>query len=64
MELKPCPFCGVPMNGKNHLFGWHQKDCFLILLEEPPFVEDMTDEEFKAALAEAWNHRAGEGEKV
>lgn len=58
IELKPCPFCGAPVNGTGHLFGWHQKNCFLILLEEPSFVDDMTDEEFKKALAEAWNRRA------
>lgn len=56
-DLKPCPFCGASVNGENSIMGWHKADCFLVLLEEPPFVEDMTDNDFKTALAEAWNRR-------
>lgn len=54
-KLKPCPFCGAPINSTNHLFGWHKEDCFFVLLEEPD--QNMTEEELTEALAEAWNRR-------
>ena len=62
-ELKPCPFCGTPMNlGRDgQLFGWHKNDCFFNLLNEHEV--DMTEEEIKTAFVEAWNRRAND-EKI
>lgn len=58
MKLKPCPFCGNPVNARKHLAGWHKPDCFLVLLEEPD--PNMTVEELTEALAEAWNRRVSD----
>lgn len=54
-NLRPCPFCGAPINGAKSLLGWHKADCFLVLLEEADIT--MTDEELMKALAESWNKR-------
>ena len=63
LDLKPCPFCGTPVNvnGKASLFAWHRADCFFVLLEDAEI--DMTDEEITEAFAQAWNRRAGEENK-
>ena len=57
-ELKPCPFCGTPMNlAKDRtLMGFHDDDCFFCLLEEREV--DMTEEELMESFVEAWNRRA------
>ena len=59
VELKPCPFCGTPVNvdSKASLFACHRADCFFVLLEDAEI--DMTDEEITEAFAQAWNRRAG-----
>ena len=59
VELKPCPFCGAPMNyvNRTELWAWHDSKCFFTLLE--PVELDMTQEEIDEAFIEAWNRRAG-----
>lgn len=58
MELKPCPFCGAPMNTDKSfgLFGWHEPDCFFVYLDEHEV--DMYEEEIFTAFVESWNRRA------
>lgn len=58
-ELKPCPFCGAPMNlGPNReLIAWHKEDCFFQLLDEREV--DMTEEELMESFVAAWNRREG-----
>ena len=59
-KLKPCPFCGVPMNHINgQLFGWHKNDCFFQLLDEHEV--DMDEQEIQDAFVKAWNRRATDG---
>ena len=59
-ELKPCPFCGAPMNYINdQLFGWHTNDCFFQLLDEHEV--DMDEKEIQDAFVKAWNRRATDG---
>lgn len=58
-KLKPCPFCGAPMNynaSTGEIIGWHEDDCFFCWLEEDE--RDMTNEEIVAAFIAAWNRRA------
>ena len=57
IELKPCPFCGTPMNTGNHfgLFGWHEPDCFFFYLDEHEV--DMYEEDIFPRFISAWNKR-------
>jgi len=59
IKLKPCPFCGAPMNltPNGNLMAWHSVDCVFQLLDESNTV-DMTEEELRAAFIAAWNRRA------
>lgn len=58
VKLKPCPFCGAPMNlGPNgELIAWHSADCFFSFLDEHEV--DMTEEELQDAFISSWNRRA------
>lgn len=58
IEIKPCPFCGAPMNLSAHgdIVGWHKIGCFLEMLDADEV--NMTEEEIRVAFVEAWNRRA------
>lgn len=60
-NLKPCPFCGCPVNftSDNGIFGWHDNLCFFQLLDE--YEVDMDQQELGDAFIIAWNRRANDG---
>lgn len=58
--LKPCPFCGCPLNlmPDGSLWAWHDEECFFSLMDEHEV--DMEQEEIDALFIKAWNRRAEE----
>lgn len=61
-ELKPCPFCGVPMNFCNGiLFAFHKGDCFFQYLEENEV--DLSEDEILDDFVKAWNRRATDDQR-
>lgn len=61
VELKPCPFCGCPVNltCDNAIFAWHSMNCFFSLLEEGKI--DIS-EEIGEAFIKSWNRRVSNDE--
>lgn len=37
-DLKPCPFCGNPVNARKHLAGWHKPVCHLYVIKNIAFA--------------------------